>query len=91
MQQKLLLNLKESESERKEMIPKEKKEQPTNDQRIEVFFDDPGLWFRGTVIKKAKSFWINYDDGDERFITNWANIKWRSAISNKKNKNGLKH
>jgi hypothetical protein len=57
---------------------------PPISSRIECYFPDVKLWFRGTV---ATSNVIEYD-GDDREVDDWT-VKWRFG-SNKKRITGLK-
>jgi hypothetical protein len=62
---------------------------PEHGTRIEVLFQSPKKWFRGTYFVQGKKHCINYDDGEERYVTDWNDVVWREAISNRTRKSGL--
>jgi hypothetical protein len=59
---------------------------PLSHKRIECYFPDVNMWFRGTVIEDV----IHYDDGDEREVDRWEEIQWRYAKSKGKRRKGMK-
>jgi hypothetical protein len=63
---------------------------PLNHSRIEVLFESPKLWFRGSYfISQGGKHYINYDDGTKCFITTWEDVKWRYAKYKCQRKTGM--
>ena len=55
---------------------KSEKKRPSLGQRIEAYFPDVFLWYRGTLVSPND---ILYDDGELRRVDNWSILRWRKA------------